>query len=85
MSLATRPCSRYTTAGQRDESTFCRISSQMRLKYTRSATRSASGLVAAAVRMMTPPVKPSASRNCRTMPRSRARSSRASILRDTPT
>ena len=41
---------------------------------------SASGRVAAAVRMMTPPVKPSDSRNGRTMPRSRLRSSRASIL-----
>jgi len=56
----------------------------MRLKYTRSATRSASGLVAAAVRMITPPVNPSASRNWRTTPRSRARSSRASIFLDTP-
>jgi len=45
---------------------------------------SASGRVAAAVRMITPPVKPSASRNCRTMPRSRPRSSRASIFLDTP-
>ena len=46
---------------------------------------SASGRVAAAVRMMTPPVKPSDSRNARTMPRSRLRSSRASIFRETPT
>ena len=46
---------------------------------------SASGLVAAAVRMMTPPVKPSVSRNWRTMLRSRLRSSRASIFLDTPT
>ncbi len=84
-SFATRPCSRYTTAGHFDDSTFRRISSQMRLKYTRSATMSASGLVAAAVRMMTPPVKPSDSRNVRTMPRSRLRSSRASIFLDTPT
>ena len=43
-----------------------------------------SGRVAAAVRMITPPVKPSASRNCRTIARSRLRSSRASIFRDTP-
>ena len=43
------------------------------------------GRPAAAVRMMTPPVKPCASRNSRTMPRSRLRSSRDSILRDTPT
>ena len=34
---------------------------------------------------MTPPVKPCCSRNSRTMPRRRARSSRDSILRDTPT
>ena len=39
----------------------------------------------AAVRMMTPPVKPCSSRKSRTMPRRRARSSRDSILRDTPT
>ena len=39
----------------------------------------------AAVLMITPPVKPCSSRNSRTMPRSRARSSRDSILRDTPT
>ncbi len=39
----------------------------------------------AAVRMMTPPVNPCASRNSRTMPRRRLRSSRESILRDTPT
>ena len=39
----------------------------------------------AAVRMITPPVNPCASRNSRTMPRSRLRSSRESILRDTPT
>ena len=39
----------------------------------------------AAVRMMTPPVNPCASRNSRTMPRSRLRSSRESILRETPT
>ena len=43
------------------------------------------GRPAAAVRMMTPPVKPCASRNSRTMPRRRLRSSRDSILRDTPT
>jgi hypothetical protein len=35
--------------------------------------------------MITPPVKPRLSRNSRTMPRSRLRSSRDSILRDTPT
>ena len=46
---------------------------------------SSSGRPAAAVRMMTPPVKPCCSRNSRTMPRRRARSSRESILRDTPT
>ena len=39
----------------------------------------------AAVRMMTPPVKPCCSRNSRTMPRRRLRSSRESIFRDTPT
>ena len=39
----------------------------------------------AAVRMMTPPVKPCCSRNSRTMPRRRPRSSRESILRETPT
>ena len=38
---------------------------------------------AAAVRTMTPPVKPCASRNSRTMPRRRLRSSRDSILRET--
>ncbi len=35
--------------------------------------------------MMTPPVKPCCSRNSRTMPRRRPRSSRDSILRETPT
>ncbi len=39
----------------------------------------------AAVRMMMPPVKFSFSRNSRTIPRSRLRSSRDSIFRDTPT
>ena len=39
----------------------------------------------AAVRMITPPVKPWDSRNSRTMPRRRDRSSRDSIFRDTPT
>ena len=43
------------------------------------------GRPAAAVRMMTPPVKPCCSRNSRTMPRRRPRSSRESILRETPT
>ena len=38
----------------------------------------------AAVRMITPPVKPCDSRNSRTMPRSRLRSSRDSIFLDTP-
>ena len=38
------------------------------------------GRPAAAVRMMTPPVKPCCSRNSRTMPRSRLRSSRESIF-----
>src|SRR3970040_996456 len=46
---------------------------------------SSRGLPAAAVRMITPPVKPCVSRNSRTMPRSRALSSRDSIFRDTPT
>ncbi len=45
---------------------------------------SSSGRLAAAVRMMTPPVNPCFSRNWRTMPRRRARSSRDSIFRDTP-
>ena len=45
---------------------------------------SSSGRPAAAVRRMTPPVNPCSSRNRRTMPRSRPRSLRASILRDTP-
>ena len=40
---------------------------------------------AAAVRMMTPPMKPWDSRNDLTMPRRRERSSRESILRETPT
>ena len=40
---------------------------------------------AAAVRMITPPMKPCCSRKDLTMPRRRARSSRDSILRDTPT
>ena len=52
---------------------------------SRSPTMSSLGRPAAAVRMMTPPVKPCFSRNSRTMPRRRARSSRDSILRDTPT
>ena len=43
------------------------------------------GRLAAAVRMITPPVKPRASRNSRTISRSRLRSSRDSIFRDTPT
>ena len=46
---------------------------------------SASGRPPAAVRMITPPPKPCSSRNFRTMPRRRLRSSRDSILRDTPT
>jgi len=45
---------------------------------------SSSGRPPAAVRMITPPVKPFSSRNWRTIPRSRERSSRDSILRDTP-
>ena len=43
------------------------------------------GRPAAAVRMITPPVKPCASRNSRTMPRRRLRSSRDSIFLETPT
>ena len=43
------------------------------------------GRPAAAVRMMSPPAKPVCSRNSRTIPRRRERSSRDSIFRDTPT
>jgi hypothetical protein len=43
------------------------------------------GRLAAAVRMITPPEKPVCSRNSRTMARRRPRSSRDSILRETPT
>jgi hypothetical protein len=61
------------------------MSFQILLKYWRSLRMSSFGRPAAAVRMMMPPVKPSLSRNSRTMPRSRLRSSRDSIFLDTPT
>src|SRR5580765_1324857 len=83
-SRATMLCSWNSTAGARDDSLRCRISVQILWNASRSPRMSSFGRPPAAVRMMTPPVKPRSSRNSRTMPRSRPRSSRDSILRDTP-
>ena len=72
------------TAGGRTASARWRTSPQIVWKDVRSSTRSCSGRPSVAVRMMTPPVKPCFSRKVRTMPRRRERSSRDSILRETP-
>ena len=83
--MATRLASRKTTAGARLVSDFWRISVHTRWKYCRSETMSSFGRPSAAVRMITPPPNWCWLRNSLTMPRSRLRSSRVEILRDTPT